>query len=101
MNTNKKKLGTTVAANTATVTAEEQSFINPFSIASRKDSEHNSEGEVTAEGFYKGPMDTLGDQSSKLANHTREDQNTSVLSVGGNSRSGAAGNQSGAKMKNN
>ena len=100
MNTNKKKLGTTVAANTATVTAEEQSFINPFSIASRKDSEHNSEGEVTAEGFYKGPSDTLGDQSSKLGNH-REDQNTSVLSVGGNSRSGAAGNQSGAKMKNN
>ena len=61
MNTQKKKLGTTVASNTATVTPEEQSFINPFSIASRKDSEHNSEGEVTAEGFYKGPSDTLGD----------------------------------------
>ena len=71
MNHHKKKLGTTVAANTAT--AEEQSFINPFSIASRKDSEHNSEGEVTAEGFYKGPSDSLADQSSKLGNQIRED----------------------------
>jgi len=29
-------------------------FINPFSIAARKDSE-NTEGELTAEGFYKAP----------------------------------------------
>ena len=30
-------------------------FINPFSIAARKDSDQNTEGEVTAEGFYKAP----------------------------------------------
>jgi len=35
--------------------ADEQSYINPFSIACRKDSEQNTEGEVTAEGFYKLP----------------------------------------------
>ena len=34
---------------------EEQSFINPFSIASSKNSDHDSNHEVTAEGFYKNP----------------------------------------------
>ena len=38
--------------------ADEQSFINPFSIACRKDSDLNTEGELTAEGFYKIPSDT-------------------------------------------
>lgn len=34
---------------------DNQSFINPFSIANRKDSDENTEGEVTAEGFFKSP----------------------------------------------
>ena len=34
---------------------DDQSYINPFSIACRKDSDQNTEGEVTAEGFYKIP----------------------------------------------
>lgn len=34
------------------------SLINPFSIAARRESETNSEGEVTAEGFFKGQDQT-------------------------------------------
>lgn len=34
------------------------SLINPFSIAARRDSETNSEGEHTAEGFFKGQDQT-------------------------------------------
>lgn len=32
---------------------DNDSLINPFSIAARRDSDANSEGEVTAEGFFK------------------------------------------------
>ena len=39
--------------NTDKLTAVEQAFINPFSIASRKeDSDGNSSGKETAQGFY-------------------------------------------------
>lgn len=34
---------------------DEKSYVNPFSIACRQDSDQGTEGEVTAEGFYKSP----------------------------------------------
>ena len=56
---------------------EEQSFINPFSIASRKDSEQDVDFEATAEGFYKNPDH---DQES----FERNDNAVTVLSTGNN-----------------
>mmetsp|Transcript_46917 Transcript_46917/g.62089 ORF Transcript_46917/g.62089 Transcript_46917/m.62089 type:complete len:83 (+) Transcript_46917:338-586(+) len=59
---------------TAIRIAEDQAFINPFSIAARKDSDPNTEGEVTAEGFFKAPE--LSAQVDK------RDENDSILSPG-------------------
>lgn len=50
---------------------EEQSYINPFSISSSKNSEHDSNHEVTAEGFYKNHEET----STKLS-ATREQESS-------------------------
>lgn len=55
---------------------EEQSYINPFNIACRKDSDVNTEGEVTAEGFYKNPSDTCIETSRMTA---REEVSPSIL----------------------
>ena len=49
---------------------EQQQFINPFSIASRHDSDNDSENEVTAEGFFKKPDDTK--QSKQADEKTNE-----------------------------
>jgi len=37
---------------------EEQSYVNPFSIASISRDSDNSQGEFTAEGFFKNPEDS-------------------------------------------
>ena len=63
---------------------EERSFINPFSIASCKDSDKNSQGEVTAEGFFKNPEDTVKSavaQSAPPGTSSRDDINGTVLSA--------------------
>ena len=60
--------------------AEDQSFINPFSIASRKDSDQNSTGQVTAEGFYKNPGSVTEKPSSTSV--SRDETNNTMLSNG-------------------
>jgi len=48
------------ADNKQQTSPEEQAFINPFSIASRRkedDSDENSDGKETAQGFYKNTED--------------------------------------------
>lgn len=45
--------------------ADDQSFINPFSVACRKDSDHHTEGELTAEGFYILPDKSQGITSAR------------------------------------
>ena len=57
---------------------DQQSFINPFSIACRKDSEENSQGEVTAEGFFKNPEES--------PTRRREETSATVLSTSSPSR---------------
>ena len=57
---------------------DEQVYINPFSIAARE-SDHDSNNEVTAEGFFKNPDDPMHGMAATSKFRIEEDASALML----------------------